>query len=553
MLTPVILVCVHDLEDNLAVNHNLLYSMFSSYGTIQRILIFERSNTLKSFIEFDNAQSALEARKKLNRVMLFDGKYRISIYPSNLQTIKFQNNFPGGVDYTLMRKAQNFENLGNMQQTFMPTVMSMSPDMYYNDNYLRYQVSTQPKKAHREGGSSRSYSSSSSNSFSEHEGSFDEDDILQRINKHQKEVKVYDSETAEMGSEREDNDEAEDFNSLCNAFSNHAVFDNGKNDSLSFNNSLPQEKLKTSSSCSYLKNMRRLPCFPSSQTEIPSFEHYSFSLSPANSERSMSRLYSIEDFPIEHNDEKFSQPLPINAGDHADIAYQTDVNASISSDKGKTRPSQLNDSQPAASDKQDQEEEKKSPVLHVLGIESKEVTARMLFNVFSNFGNIMKLIFIKTRAVALIEFDNTSSAKIARDSLNNIAFMGKPLRITFSKYQTIQLEPGQNEKYPDQLILGDQNNSRFKDGRNVVVATPSTTLHISNLTKETCKDKKTISNFLGAYGEIKGIKCLIGENGKNMCLVRMKSVEECLQVMAHLHDTELGGRKVQISFSRSKI
>lgn len=547
MLTPVILVCVHDLEDNLSVNHNLLYSMFSSYGTIQRILIFERSNTLKSFIEFDNAQSALEARKKLNRVMLFDGKYRISIYPSNLQTIKFQNNFPGGVDYTLMRKGQSFENIGNMQ-TYMPSVMPMSPDMYYNDNYLRYQVNNQSKKAYREGGSSRSYSSSSSNPHSEHEGSFDEDDILQRINRHQKEVKVYDSETAEMGSEREDNDEAEDFNTLCNAFSNPAVavFGDGKNDSFSFNNSF-QDKPKNSSSCSFLKNMRRLPCFPLSQTEIPTcFDHYSFSLSPANSERSMSRLYSIEDLPnvLEHNDEKVSQPLP-NVGDHAEIAYQPE----------KAGQRQLNDSQPAASDKQDQqeEEEKRSPVLHVLGIESKEVTARMLFNVFSNFGNILKLIFIKTRAVALIEFDNIPSAKAARDSLNNIAFMGKPLRITFSKYQTIQLEPGQNEKYPDQLILGDQSNYRFKDGRNVVIATPSTTLHISNLTKETCKDKKAISNFLGAYGEIKGIKCLIGENGKNMCLVRMKSVEECLQVMAHLHDTELGGRKVQISFSRSKI
>jgi len=33
----------------------------------------------------------------------------------------------------------------------------------------------------------------------------------------------------------------------------------------------------------------------------------------------------------------------------------------------------------------------------------------------------------------------------------------------------------------------------------------------------------------------------------------MASIEEALNAMAYLHDTDIGGRKIQISFTRSKI
>ena len=32
------------------------------------------------------------------------------------------------------------------------------------------------------------------------------------------------------------------------------------------------------------------------------------------------------------------------------------------------------------------------------------------------------------------------------------------------------------------------------------------------------------------------------ENSKNMCLLKMGSLEESLNAMAYLHDTDLGGR-----------
>jgi len=32
------------------------------------------------------------------------------------------------------------------------------------------------------------------------------------------------------------------------------------------------------------------------------------------------------------------------------------------------------------------------------------------------------------------------------------------------------------------------------------------------------------------------------DNNRNMCLIRMASMEESLNAMAHLHDVDLGGR-----------
>jgi RNA recognition motif-containing protein len=53
----------------------------------------------------------------------------------------------------------------------------------------------------------------------------------------------------------------------------------------------------------------------------------------------------------------------------------------------------------------------------------------MLYNIFSNFGNIKKIIFIRRQAAALIEYETVEFAAKAKEDLSNIVFMGKPLRV----------------------------------------------------------------------------------------------------------------------------
>jgi RNA recognition motif-containing protein len=69
--TPVILVCIFS-EGSHIISHDFLHSLFSPYGNIQRILIFEKTKKWKSFIEFSNSSEAINALKFMNNKTLFD-------------------------------------------------------------------------------------------------------------------------------------------------------------------------------------------------------------------------------------------------------------------------------------------------------------------------------------------------------------------------------------------------------------------------------------------------------------------------------------------------
>jgi len=195
----------------------------------------------------------------------------------------------------------------------------------------------------------------------------------------------------------------------------------------------------------------------------------------------------------------------------------------------------------------------KSQVLYIRGLEHRDFKVHMLYNIFSNFGNILKIIFIRSKGAALIEFENLEYSTISKDYLNNIVFMGKPLRIYYSNYSMINLSKKNCEGYTaEDVYIGNPKNFRFKKNKNISINPPSSTLHISNLMRECCFDD-VMRSYFSPFGRVEAIKFLFMENNKNMCLLRYSSMEESLNAMAYLHDIDIGGRKIQISFTRSKI
>lgn len=53
----------------------------------------------------------------------------------------------------------------------------------------------------------------------------------------------------------------------------------------------------------------------------------------------------------------------------------------------------------------------------------------MIYNLFSNFGNILKIMFLKKKSVALIDFETIGNASNTRENLNNIIFFGSTLKV----------------------------------------------------------------------------------------------------------------------------
>lgn len=52
--SPVLLVCIYNQFGNI-ITHDYLYQLFSPYGSIVKILIFEKAKVWKTFVEYSEA------------------------------------------------------------------------------------------------------------------------------------------------------------------------------------------------------------------------------------------------------------------------------------------------------------------------------------------------------------------------------------------------------------------------------------------------------------------------------------------------------------------
>eukprot|EP01017_Pseudomicrothorax_dubius_P045956 TRINITY_DN8031_c0_g1_i1.p1 TRINITY_DN8031_c0_g1~~TRINITY_DN8031_c0_g1_i1.p1 ORF type:complete len:618 (-),score=92.15 TRINITY_DN8031_c0_g1_i1:126-1979(-) len=194
----------------------------------------------------------------------------------------------------------------------------------------------------------------------------------------------------------------------------------------------------------------------------------------------------------------------------------------------------------------------KSPVIYVKGFDSEIVNVTMIYNVFSNFGNIMKIMYMRLKGIALIEYETVEFATIAKDYLNNMNFIGNHLRIYFSKYNNLIVRTTPSETGEEEVFIGSAAMHRFKAAKSIAINSPSTTLHVSNLLHSCCKDEILMSLF-GQFGKVEAIKFLFHDNNRNMCLIRYTNLSDAVWALANLHNYDLAGRRLQISFTRSKI
>lgn len=66
--------------------------------------------------------------------------------------------------------------------------------------------------------------------------------------------------------------------------------------------------------------------------------------------------------------------------------------------------------------------------------------AKEVFNIFSCFGNIKKILLMKNLNKVLVEYYDSESSLICAVNVNNLKLKDTELRINYSKYPTIDLE-----------------------------------------------------------------------------------------------------------------
>ncbi|KAM3938001.1 polypyrimidine tract-binding protein 1 [Leptodactylus fuscus] len=194
-------------------------------------------------------------------------------------------------------------------------------------------------------------------------------------------------------------------------------------------------------------------------------------------------------------------------------------------------------------------------VLLVSNLSPERVTPQCLFILFGVYGDVhrVKILFNK-KENALVQMADGNQAQLAMSHLNGQRLHGKPLRITLSKHQTVQLP---KEGQEDQGLTKDYTNSplhRFKKpgSKNFQnIFPPSATLHLSNIPPSVSEeDIKLLFSNDGCT--VKGFKFF--QKDRKMALIQMGSVEEAIESLIELHNHDMGeNHHLRVSFSKSTI
>uniref|UniRef100_A0A8V5H802 Polypyrimidine tract-binding protein 1 n=1 Tax=Melopsittacus undulatus TaxID=13146 RepID=A0A8V5H802_MELUD len=171
------------------------------------------------------------------------------------------------------------------------------------------------------------------------------------------------------------------------------------------------------------------------------------------------------------------------------------------------------------------------------------------------YGDVQRVkILFKKKENALVQMTDGNQAQLAMSHLNGQKLHGKPIRITLSKHQTVQLPREGQETHGLTKDYGNSPLHRFKKpgSKNFQnIFPPSATLHLSNIPPSvTEEDLKML--FSSNSGVVKGFKFF--QKDRKMALIQMGSVEEAIQSLIDLHNHDLGeNHHLRVSFSKSTI
>ncbi|KRX09225.1 hypothetical protein PPERSA_05894 [Pseudocohnilembus persalinus] len=551
--TKVLLVCIYNKNGTL-VTHDILYRHFSKYGEVQKILIFQKDKTWKAFIELENQEQAKKCKENLDNYQIFEDGSNMIVYPSNMKELTFQNGNSGGLDYTVLKQQLSEKNA------------SYSNSLKANSNYDPYELedSIHNKEDTKEylqflksdGNTSnlQDFEELNANLFGDlnltKTGKFKAESaptnyrqIIQK-NKNSIASQYLNNLTLEKPVPKTQKKKNSLFSNQSNQFSSYlensdqitqssSYFKNELN-TKEFKFNLDQEfdkmNLQEQTAENFKNNIYQQEINDSNQNELDYYQHFSnsddddFSQKFENTVNQISKQLEQKKMGIIQSNEELSDKLSFASS----IDPSKYVNPKFII------------------------ENKKSKVVYVRGLENLNITLQNIYNLFSNFGNIKTIIFLRVKKSCLIEYQNQEYANNAKDFLNNKNFMGNLIRIFYSNYEELNLK--QNEKLwqKDDILQPTEDQYRFKQGKNMSINPPSQTLHFSNLKKEGCNEINLIK-FLEGFGQIEGIKLLVKQNFKNMALIKMKNVEQATNIVSQLHGKDFYGRKVQISFTHSKI
>jgi len=189
-----------------------------------------------------------------------------------------------------------------------------------------------------------------------------------------------------------------------------------------------------------------------------------------------------------------------------------------------------------------------SSVILVNNLDVNHVTPDTLCTLFGTCGDVVRVkILFNKRSSALIQFGDASHAQGCVQHFNGCPLFGQQLAVSLSKHSTVSAP---SEKDTELGLCKEFSGSplnRFSGRSTPPVAGPSDVLHLANLSANI--DEAQINSVFGQYGSVLNFRYFHNDN--KMAVLKMTSQEEAVAALVALHNTQLDGKTLKVSFSKS--
>lgn len=177
-------------------------------------------------------------------------------------------------------------------------------------------------------------------------------------------------------------------------------------------------------------------------------------------------------------------------------------------------------------------------------LNSEKVDEDKLFNLFSLYGNIIRIKVLKNKPDhALVQMADGFQSELASHFLRGAMLFGKKMEVNFSKYPQITPAPDTHE-YANST-LNRFNNNAIKNYR--YCCAPTRMIHLSSLPQEIAEDE--VVAHVEEHGRVVNSK-LYEVNGKKQALVQFENEEQATEALVCKHATTLDRSIIRISFSQ---
>eukprot|EP00899_Mesostigma_viride_P018153 jgi/Mesvir1/26339/Mv22515-RA.3 len=188
-------------------------------------------------------------------------------------------------------------------------------------------------------------------------------------------------------------------------------------------------------------------------------------------------------------------------------------------------------------------------VLIVSGLNAELVTLDALFNVFSNYGNVLRAKLLNNKPDhALVQMSDQAQAQMAITHLKGRVLFGKPMDVNFSKHPqinaTMDCKDYSTSKLNRFMRAGVQN---FRH-----ITSPTNVIHCSSLPADVTADSLKAHLSVPERNEVLNVK-LFEVNGKKQALAEVANEEQALNTMALKHASDFNGSTIRLAFSKSSM